>query len=223
VGPKEQAIGKNADYQITVTNPGDKPLTEVIVTDIAPSATSIVSANGAMINGNQAVWRLRELRPGEKVSFPLTLTTCTPGCFTNRVNVTNCQGCCANAEFTTRWRGRPALNICICDTEDPVCIGEPTSYCITVVNQGSEADNNVEVVVHFPKEIVPVAATGDSQGNVSGQTVTFAPYNNLGPRQTLRYRVDARAKESGDARVQVEVSSDSIKTPIVQQESTIVN
>jgi uncharacterized repeat protein (TIGR01451 family) len=223
VGPKEQQIGKNADYQITVTNTGDKPLHEVVVTDCAPSSTSIVAANGATINGNQAVWRLKELKPGEKVSFTLTLTTCTPGCFTNRVGVTTCEGCTSCCESTTRWRGRPALNVCICDTEDPVCVGEPTSYCITVVNQGSEADTGVTVTVRFPNQITPVAATGDTAGTVSGQVVTFAPYNNFGPRQTLRYRVDARAKESGDARVIVEVSSDSIKTPITQQESTIVN
>jgi uncharacterized repeat protein (TIGR01451 family) len=223
VGPKEQQIGKNADYQITVTNTGDKVLTDVVVTDVAPSSTSIVAANGATVNGNQAVWRMKELKPGEKASFTITLYTCTPGCFTNRVGVTNCQNCNACAEFTTRWKGRPALNVCIVDTENPICIGEPTSYCITVVNQGSEADNNVVVTVRFPKEITPVSATGDTNGSVSGQVVTFAPYNNLGPRQTIRYRVDARAKESGDARVVVEVTSDSIKTPIMQQESTIVN
>lgn len=223
VGPKEQQIGKNADYQITVTNTGDKPLTDVTVTDIAPSATSIVSATGAAVNGNQAVWRVKEMKPGEKQSFTITLTTCTPGCFTNRVGVTNCQGCEACAEFTTRWKGRPALNVSICDTENPICVGEPTSYCITVVNQGSEPDNNVGITVRFPKEVVPVATTGDTQGSISGQTVTFAPYNNFGPRQTLRYRVDARGKEPGDARVVVEVTSDSVKTPIMQQESTIVN
>lgn len=223
VGTKEQTIGKNADYEITVVNPGDKSLTEVIVTDLAPSSTSIVSANGATINGNQAVWRLRELKPGEKVTFNLTLTTCTPGCFTNRVNVTNCQGCCANAEFTTRWKGRPALNVCTSVTENPICIGETTSYAVTVVNQGSEADRNVQVVLNFPAGIVPMASTGDSDGSVSGQTVTFAPYDTLGPRQTLRYRVDARAKESGDARIQVQVTSESMKTPLVEQESTIVN
>lgn len=222
-GPKEQQIGKNADYQITVINPGDKPLTEVTVTDNAPSATSIVAANGATINGNQAVWRLKELKPGEKVNFNLTLTTCTPGCFTNRVNVTNCQGCNACDEFTTRWKGRPALNVQICDTEDPLCVGETTSYLITVVNQGSESDSNVSVTVNFPKEIVPLSATGDAQGSVSGQTVTFAPLANLGPRTTARFRVDARAAASGDARVNVSVTSDSIKTPITQQESTIVN
>jgi uncharacterized repeat protein (TIGR01451 family) len=222
-GPREQAIGKNADYQITVTNPGDKPLTDVVVTDVAPSSTSIVAANGATITGNQAVWRLREVKPGEKVNFTITLTTCTPGCFTNRVGVTDCQGCDACAEFTTRWKGRPALNVTICDTEDPICIGETTSYCITVVNQGSESDSNVVVTVNFPKEIVPLSATGDTPGTVSGQTVTFAPLQNLGPRMTAKFRVDARAAASGDARINVNVTSDAIKTPITQQESTIVN
>jgi hypothetical protein len=77
--------------------------------------------------------------------------------------------------------------------------------------------------VRFPPEIVPVSASGDAHGTVNGNTVTFAPYDNFGPRQTLKYRVDARANRSGDGRVLVEVTSDSITTPIVQQESTIVN
>lgn len=223
VGPREQAIGKNADYQITVVNTGDKPLTDVVVTDNAPSATSIVAANGATVNGNQAVWRLRELRPGEKVSFSITLTTCTPGCFTNRVNVTNCQGCNGCCEFMTHWKGRPALNICVVQSENPICIGETTSYNIMIVNQGSEADANVAVNVTFPDELQPVSVAGETQGQISGQTVKFAPYPSLAARQTIKYRVDARAKKSGDARVRFEVSSEAIKTPIVQQESTIVN
>lgn len=222
-GPKEVQIGKTADYLITLTNPGDKVLTDVVVTDVAPSTTSIVAAPGAAINGNQAVWKLREVKPGEKVTFNVSLTTCTPGCFTNRVSVTDCQGCNDCAEFTTRWRGRPALNMCITDTEDPICIGEGTSYVISVVNQGSEQDDHVVVVVHFPPEIEPVDASGDVPGQVNGQTVTFAPYDNFRPRQTLSYRINARAKKSGDARVVAEVTSASISTPITQQESTIVN
>lgn len=222
VGPKEVGLGKNADYQITVANVGNKAMTNVVVTDCAPSATSIVSAPGATINGNQAFWRLRELKPGEKVNFNITLTTCTPGCFTNRVTVDNCEDCTGCCEFTTRWKGRPALCVNFCDTTDPVCVGDTTSYCITVVNQGSEADSNVRVVVRFPEEIQPVTAAGDTEGRISGNTVEFAPYNDLGARQTLKYRVDAKAVKSGDARTVVEVSTDSISTPIVQQESTIV-
>lgn len=222
-GPKEVQIGKNADYQIVATNRGDKVLTDVVVSDTAPSSTSIVSAQGATINGNQAVWRLKELKPGEKATFNITLTTCVPGCFTNKVHLTDCQECNACSEFTTRWRGRPALNVCVVDENDPVCVGEPTNYRITVVNQGSESDSNVSVVVKFPAEIQPVSGSGPTQATVSGQTVTFAPVNSLAARQTLEYRVDGRAKSSGDARVNVEVSSDAIKTPITTQESTIVN
>ncbi len=222
-GPKEQPIGKNADYQITVTNPGDKSLTDVVVTDVAPNATSIVAANGATVNGNQAVWRLKEMKPGEKVSFTLTLTTCTPGCFTNRVNVNNCQGCYACAEFTTRWKGRPALNVCVTDTEDPICIGETTSYCITVVNQGSESDSNVAVTVNFPKKSPRSVRLAIPKGQYQDQTVTFAPIQNLPPRRRSNIASMQERAASGDARVNVNVSIDSIKTPISQQESTIVN
>lgn len=222
-GTQEQQIGKNAEYQITVSNTGDKLMTDVVVTDTAPFSTSIVSAEGAFVNGRQAVWRIKEIRPGENVTYNLVLTTCTTGCFTNVVEVTNTQGCTGHAEFTTRWRGRPALNVSICDTENPICVGEPTSYCISVVNQGPEPDNNVQVAVRFPREITPVAACGDSNATISGQVVKFAPVNDFGARQTLRYRVDARGRMPGDARVMVEVTSDSVVTPIMQQESTIVN
>ncbi|MGA8163665.1 MAG: DUF11 domain-containing protein [Waddliaceae bacterium] len=222
VGPKEQQIGKNADYQITVTNTGDKTLTDVSVIDCSSTAMTIISANGAMINGNQAVWRIRELKPGEKVSFTTTLTTCTAGCFTNRVTVTSNEGCNCCDDFITRWKGRPALSVCICDTEDPICIGDSTSYWVTVVNQGSEPDDDVRVVIRFPSEIVPLSATGDTPGSVSGNTVTFAPYDNLGPRQTVKYRVDAKASDKGEGRVMCEVTSNSIQSPIVQQESTII-
>lgn len=223
VGPKEQAIGKNADYQIIVTNTGDKSLTEVTVVDTAPSATSIVAANGACITGNQAVWRVREMKPGERLTFNLTLTTCTPGYFVNHAVVDNCQGCRACCEFGTNWRGRPALNLCTEVSENPICIGETTRYTVTVVNQGQEYDTNVVLQATFPPELTPKAARGATCGNVQGQTVTFAPFANLAPRQKLEFTIDATGARSGDGRVRIQVSSDSMKNPITEEESTIVN
>lgn len=222
-GPKEVRIGQNADYKIAFTNIGDKPITEVVIVDDAPCGTSIVSANGAAINGNRAVWRIDSVDAGKTVDFGITLTTCTPGYYCNRVSSTNaqCTGCCA--EWCTRWKGVPALNICVVDLEDPICVGDTTTYKITVVNQGSEVDSNVRLVARFPAELTPLSARGASAAEVKGQTVTFAPVPTLGSRQTIEYRIDARAKSSGDARVKVEVMSDSITTPIVQEESTIVN
>lgn len=223
VGPKEISVGQNADYQITVVNTGDKTLHEVVVTDTAPSATSIVAAPGANICGKQAVWKLRELKAGEKVSFNVTLTTCTPGFFTNNVSVTNCEACNSACEFGTHWKGRPAYDVCIESSDNPICVGESTRFKIVVVNKGQEYDSNVNVVVTFPAELVPVSTSGASAAQVNGQTVTFAPFANIAPRQTLEYYITVKANAAGDLRPKVQVFSDFIKNPINQEESLIVN
>jgi len=223
VGPKELPVGQNADYQITVVNTGDKVLHEVVVTDMAPSATSIVTAAGATVTGKEAVWKLRELKVGEKVTFNLTLTTCTPGFFVNNVHVTNCEGCNSCCEFGTQWKGRPALDICMESSENPICVGETTRYRIVVTNKGQEADSNVHVVATFPADLVPVDANGAAPGQINGQTVTFAPYASLNTRQTLEYFVTVKANGRGDLRPKVQVSSDFIKNPITEEESLIVN
>ena len=62
-----------------------------------------------------------------------------------------------------------------------------------------------------------------SAAQVNGQTVTFAPFANLAPRQTLEYYVTVKANGRGDLRPKVQVSSDFIKNPITEEESLIVN
>ena len=223
VGPKEVAVGQNADYQITVSNTGDKSLHEVIVTDTAPSATSIVTAQGASICGKQAVWKLKELKAGEKATFNVTLTTCTPGFFTNKVTVTDCEACNSCCEFGTHWKGRPAYDVCIESSENPICVGETSRFKIIVVNKGQEYDSNVNVVVSLPAELALVSSSGATAAQVNGQVVTFAPFANLAPRQTLEYYVTVQGKSAGDFRPKVQVSSDFIKNPITQEESLIVN
>lgn len=222
-GPKEVAVGQNADYTITVVNTGDLPLHEVVVTDTAPSATSIVAAPGATICGKQAVWKLKELCPGQKSTFNITLTTCTPGFFTNRATVTDCEGCNGCCEFGTAWKGRPAYEICLEILDNPICIGETSRFKIIVINKGQEYDSNVNVVVNVPSELQVVDSSGATCAQVSGGTVTFAPYAQLAPRQRLEYYVTVKANGRGDLRPKVQVSSDFIKNPITQEESLIVN
>lgn len=222
-GPKEVKIGQNADYNIVVKNTGDRPLTEVVIVDDAPHNTAIVSAQDATVSANRAVWRVDTLPAGQEVEVPITLTTCSPGYYCNRVHVTNAQGKCCAAESCTRWRGSPSINLCVKDMESPVCIGEMTSYNITVLNQGSEYDRNVRLTVRFPDGVTPVSATGPTASQVNGQVVTFAPMQTLNARQTVEYRVDARAKKRGDSRIKVEVMSDALATPLVGEESTVVN
>lgn len=223
VGPREVPIGANADYQVTVMNTGDLPLHDICVADTAPSATSIVAAPGAKICGKQAVWKMRELKAGDKATFNMTLTTCTPGYFVNKVTVTNCEGCNGCCEFGTTWRGRPALDVCVSVLDNPICVGENSRYKVTITNKGQEYDSNVKVALNFPSELVPLNASGASPAQVSGQSVTFTPYANLAPRQTIEYFITVKANGRGDLRTKAQVSSDFIKNPINEEESLIVN
>jgi len=223
VGPKEVSVGQNADYTITVTNTGDLPLHDVIITDMAPTATSIVKAEGANVRGKQAVWKLKEMRPGEQVNFNITLTTCTPGFFVNSATVTNCEGCNSCCEFGTKWKGRPALEACVDIPENPICVGETTRLRISVQNKGQEYDSNVNVVVNLPAGISVVEASGATKAHVDGQTVSFDPVQSLAPRQKLDYNVTIKANGRGDFRPKIQVSSDFIKHPITEEESLIVN
>lgn len=222
-GPKEVPVGQNAEYQIVVTNTGDLVLHDVVVTDTAPSATSIVAAAGANICGKQAVWKLREVKPGERITFNITLTTCTPGYFVNRVNVTNCEGCNACCEAGTNWKGRPALCVNACVSDNPVCVNESTTLKITVVNKGQEYDSNVVVSVALPSSLEVINGSGATTAKINGSNVEFAPFQSLAPRQTIEYFVNVKAKSAGDARAKVSVRSDFIKQPITEEESVIVN
>ncbi len=221
-GPKEAILGKSAEYQLTVTNTGDLPLTNVVITDSAPQATEIVSASGATIRGHQAVWKLKELKAGDKASFSMTLATCTPGSFTNRATVSTNEGPQASSETTTRWKGMPDIHAKISDSEGPICMGDSTSINISVVNQGPEPDKNVRISVTFPSQVQPTSIAGDVKGTISGNTVTFEPRETLWPRQCVTIRIDAKGRESGNGQIKLEVLSDSSQQPVTQLETVRV-
>ena len=221
-GPKEQYLGKTANYEITVNNPGDVSLTGVTVSDTAPAATKIVAASGASVSGNTATWQMSELKAGEKKSFGVTLATMTPGSHCNVVAVRTAEGLSGSAQACTLWKGLAGLLLQMVDTVDPIQIGEATSYVVTITNQGTADDTNVKVVVKFPAGITPLSASGDTAGTIAGSTVTFATAPRIAPKQALTWTINAKGAEAGDQRTTVGYTSDLIKTSVDKEESTHV-
>ncbi len=219
-GTKEQFLGRNANYEIVVSNTGDTTLTGVAVTDTAPAATRIVNASGASVSGNSATWQMSELKSGEKKALEVTLTSATPGTHCNvagvRASADNLSG---SAEACTVWRGVPAILLETRDDPDPIQAGETVSYTIRVTNQGTADDGNVKIVAKFGKEINPVSAVG---GTVSDKTVTFASIPKLAPKQVVTYTITAKGAAAGDHRLNVELTSDLLSSPVTHEESTHV-
>lgn len=220
-GTKEQFVGRTATYQVVVSNTGDTDLRDVVVTDTAPAATRIVSASGATVSGNTATWRIANLAKGARQTFEVVLTSSTAGRHCNSVSAA-AEGLREVAEACTDWRGQAALLIEVVDDPDPISIGETTRYTIRVTNQGTADDTNIRIVARFGAEIDPTAASGATAGTVAGKNVTFAPVARLAPKQSVTWTITAKGLSAGDHRLKVDLTSDLLKTPVVEEESTHV-
>jgi uncharacterized repeat protein (TIGR01451 family) len=219
-GDKEQFLGRNARYEIVVSNVGDTALNNVVVTDTAPAGTKIVSAAGGSVNGNTATWNVGNLPAGAEKKFDVSLTSQTPGEHCNGVTVVSGEGLRETAQACTVWRGVSALLLEKADDPDPIQVGENTTYTVRVTNQGTADDTNVKVSVQFPAEIDPVSASNG--GVVNGKTVTFPTFPRLAPKQAFEYTVTAKGARAGDARVTFVRTSDGIPAPTSAEESTRV-
>lgn len=221
-GPCEQYICKNAEYQIVIKNEGDNVLHNVVVTDYAPAGTAIVMAPGANISCNTATWCVGSLNPNEEKTFTLKLTTQTCGTYCNKASVRASDGCGADTQVCTTWKGCSGITMCVTDCEDPVCVGNFDTYKVTVRNQGVVADKNVAIVANFSPELQPISGSGPTACSVSGQTVTFKAIPALGAKQVAEYIIRAKAVAPGDARLKVSLTSDFLTKPVVDEESTQV-
>ena len=221
-GMEEQYLNKNADYTITVKNVGDTTLNSVRVTDTAAPETKVVEAPGAVaVTSTTASWVIDTLKPGAEESFELLLTSHTPGTHRNAVSV-NANGKVKSDDTDTLWKGRGAVLLEVIDTDDPLQDEEETTYIIRVTNQGTAEDTNIEIWAEFPREIVPISASGEVGGNVDGAKVVFEPYDILQPKQSITYKILAKGKEPGDGRIKVYLKTDLLETPVVEEESTHV-
>jgi uncharacterized repeat protein (TIGR01451 family) len=219
-GTKEQFLGRNASYNIVVSNTGDTTLTGVVVTDMAPAGTSVVDAGGGSVAGNNITWNLGDLPKESSKTLTVALTSMAPGNLCNTASVNTAQGLTARAEACTVWRGVSALLLEKGDNPDPIQVGEQTTYFVRVTNQGTAPDADVLMVVEFPKELTPVSA--DNNGRIEGQTVTFPAFPNLAPKQAFEYHIVAKGAAPGDARVTFTRTSRDIPAPTRSEESTRV-
>ena len=216
-------LGKRVRATVVVKNTGGAPLSGVTVNANADSGLQILAGEGnPTISGNAVTWNVGSLPVGETKTYAVTVISKLPGDHCFRVGVNTAEGVRKQAECCTNWRGFPALLLEVIDTVDPLVANEETTYVIEVTNQGTAPDKLVKVEAVFPAEISPVSASGDTQCTVSGKRVTVVPYPVLNPKEKIKWQIRAKAVQPGDSRLKVYLSSDLLKKPVAEEESTHV-
>jgi uncharacterized repeat protein (TIGR01451 family) len=217
--PSLRYVGRNAVFEITVTNRGDGPADNVVVTDVISGRIEFISAdNDGVREGNNIVWRLGTLGAGASRTLKTTFRCNQIGTVRNTATVAYCVE--ASDECELEVKGIPAILLECVDDPDPIEINGSLTYTIAVLNQGSAVGTNIVVDCTLPPEEEHVKTAGPTKATVDGKRVTFAPLASLAPKARAIYKVTVKGVAEGDVRFRVELKSDQIKTPVMETEST---
>lgn len=223
-GPTRDYIGAPLDYEITVTNVGDAAARDTVLTESMPRGAEFERATlDGRAAGDRVTWSLGTLNPGESKTVSVRMRVDREGQFTNTATAT---AYCANdvrAEVHTTLTGIAGLLIEVVDTEDPVRIGEETTYEITVTNQGTTVANIVQIKAALDPNVELVSATGETSHRATGtDELVFEPVESLKAGQSATWRVTVRGLSPADSRFNVEMTSSELEEPVEEEESTKV-
>jgi len=109
----------------------------------------------------------------------------------------------------------------VIDTEDPVRIGEETTYEIKVTNQGSKAANAIQIKAMLDPNVEFVSATGETSHRAAdGEQIVFEPVRALNAGGSATWHVTVRGASTADSRFMVEMTSTELEEPVNEEEST---
>src|SRR5260370_26255580 len=197
-GPPRRYLNIPAASQLRVSNPGTRPLTNVVISDRLPAQTTFVSANsGGELIGGHVQWMIGTLPPAESRTVEVRLRALAPGRICNQAVVTADRGLTKQAEACTDFTGASALSLEVEDTRDPVEVGKQTSYDITVRNPGSNPVTRVQIVATVPEQMTVMRAAGASDNRKDGQKITYEPLT-LAAGGEARFRIEVKAGRPGE-------------------------
>ena len=226
-GPSKRFLDKEGTYSLILKNTGTAAAKNVELMASVPVGWKFGSANnfGTFLPEDRlTAWKLEELGPGETAEAEVTLIPAEIGTFSIQCEAAAdiCQGVSDSRSVSVE--GIAALMFQVVDSNDPIQVGEKTTYSVEVVNQGSKQAENVQVVVDVPTGLEVVSSEENVRSTVSsnGKQLVFEVIPTLGPKAKKTYRFTLRGAASGDQRVAVKLSSREFPTPIVKEESTRV-
>lgn len=224
-GPRFRYVSRPATFTIVAENQGTAEATNVHVRCAVPQSFGFMKANlgGKFDAASKTVnWFVNKIPAKSKVTVECELRALDRGEFPVLALSYADRGLRSLAKHETAVEGIAAILLEVVDIDDPVEVGTDTGYEILITNQGTDFATNVQVKLDVPDGMEITGIKGPSKGTIKDRTVQFAPLPKLAPRADAIYRVKIRGTKPGDFRVSVQAQSDTLKSPVIEQESTKV-
>ena len=224
VGARSRFLERTSDYRLIVANKGNSSAHNVALELALPSAVQFVSTNqsGVYDAATHSVhWALEELPAQEAGEIELIVMPIQKGEHSLRFTGTGENNLRAESVLPVTIDGIAAITFDIAGDSNLVEVGKDVIYEIRVSNRGTRAAENVRVRATLPEGMTFVRAEG-GRFQANGGIIQFESIPLLEPRSENLYRLSARSQIEGDHRINVQVISDDLRSPITKEESTRV-
>lgn len=221
-GPDKKYAGTVATYYFRVRNPGAAATEDLVVDVQLPAGAELIAASEGhkQLNNGLVRWQGMPLTPGEQRFMQLRCKLNRPGA--NQVTATaSCDAIdLSDAKtFATHVVALADLKLEVADPKGPVPVGEEALYTVRVVNRGTTAASNVNVVAMFSAGIDPTVVEGAEHAVEDGR-VAFRPITSLPAGQHVELRIRAQAGQPGTHVFRTEVVCADLDTKLAAEETT---
>ncbi len=218
--PEMVFAGTDTSYAIHVTNRGDATAKGVILSlNLPQGLENGVGIDQKPITSAQPRWRLGDLTPGTERVFTLQCQLTSDGQNRMTANANGDGDVKASGIATTLVEAIADLKLYVNDPKGPVPVGQDVVYEVKVMNRGSKAANDIELVAQFSEGIEPSQVTGHRSEIVPGQVV-FDTIRSLPAGGEMTLKITARAAKDGNLRFRAELTCADSDIKLVSEEST---
>jgi uncharacterized repeat protein (TIGR01451 family) len=227
IAPSEIQVGSAATFQIVVRNTGNIAAREVVVHDVVPEGTTLVStAPQAQADGTDLHWSLGTLQPGDEKTLNVKLMPQAEGEIGSVASVTFQADASARTVST-----RPELQVELAAPRE-VMIGEPVTISIKISNIGTGMASGVVLHQKLPPQLKHSAGgelefdVGDLKPREARQvdlTLTAAEGGKFVDTITARAQGELTAKGSAELEVLaplLEVALEGPRRRFLEREAT---
>ena len=214
-------LGRNAVFTNNVKNEGQRPVSQIQVTELVPDGFEFVeaSAGGTYSAADRAVnWVIPSLEPGAAATVSVTLAAKTIGRFDGQVAAVGPTGSTAKVKPQVSIEGFPSLSVERVNEERLIGVGEKLTTKIQVQNRGTATAKQVGLEIDLPAEMKLVSAAGPSTYKVDGQRLIFDAVSSIEANGSAAYELVLEAKAAGDSRLEMQISADHLRRPIRHDE-----
>ena len=219
-GPRSGSVGQEMAYRLAVRNPG---LGKVAASSLAltlPEGVELAKASeGGQFNSatQQVVWSLPALASQGRALATITVRGRKPGEWALSGLVTADGARAARHGCAVRVEQEPMLTMDLARMDDPLRVGEETTYEVRVYNQGPGSTAQVQVRFEVPANLLPVQGDGPSLGRIKGQTVAFDPVEKMPPKVDAMYKLRVRAVAPGSGRFRATTTAVGLPAPMARE------